>query len=108
MKNNNLKEETVNIGDNVIVDVTELKSQIVNRNIFQIVENYKYNPKDDLNKVDVISPLGRKLLHGKVGDKGEYKVHEYNYHYEIIKILKRTNEKIEIPLSNNKVKSLKK
>ena len=108
MKNNNLKEETVNIGDNVVVDITELKSQIINRNIFQIVENYKYNPKDDLNKVDVISPLGRKLLHSKVGDKGKYKVHEYEYSYEIINIIKRTNEKIEIPFSTNKVKSLKK
>ncbi len=104
----NNKEKIVSIGDNVIVDITESKSKIAKRNIFQIVENYEYNPKDDQNKVDIKSPLGQKLISRRIGDSGDYKVYEYNYHYEIIDIMKKTNEKIEIPITNSKVKTLKK
>ncbi|MBR3161202.1 MAG: GreA/GreB family elongation factor [Bacilli bacterium] len=104
----NQKEEIVNIGDFVIIDITELKSKITTRNCFELVENYKYNPKEKINKIDVISPLGKRVLFGKVGDNGDYKVHEYNYHYEINEIIKMDNEKEKTISNNSKTKTLKK
>lgn len=104
MENNNInQEEIVKLGDSVVVDITELNSKNIKRNIFQIVESYEYNPKDEITKVDIISPLGKKLIFGKIGDNGDYKVHEYKYHYEIIDIIKKRNENF-MP----KTKSLKK
>lgn len=109
-KNNKFKEkeERVEVGDYVIIDLTEIKSNITRQYSYQIVDNYVPDPRDDLNKVTTISPLGSNLILGKVGDTGEYKVHEYQYQYKILKIIKRVNEKISFnynELNNNNKKT---
>ncbi len=91
---NNGQEKRVEIGDIVFLSLTNLQSGKSYDYFYEIVEKYIYNPKDDFNKVEVTSPLGSRLISSKIGDSGEYKVHEYDYHYEIKDILKRTNEKI--------------
>lgn len=93
---NNEQEKRVEIGDIVFLSLTNLQSGKSYDYFYEIVEKYIYNPRDDFNKVEVTSPLGSRLISSKIGDSGEYKVYEYDYHYEIKNILKRTNEKIII------------
>ena len=89
-------EERIEIGDYVKIALTDKGANITNNYFYQIVANYKPDPRNDLNKIDTKSPLGSKLLYGKVGDTGEYRVCGYHYKYEILKIRKPINEKITI------------
>ncbi len=87
------KEEKVEINDYVVIELTEEKSKITREYCYQIIDNYEHGHKDNANKVSSTSPLGIRLIAGKVGDTGKYNVHEYHYQYKILEIIKNKNEK---------------
>ena len=90
--NNKELEEKVEINDYVVIDLTEIKSNVTYRYSYQIVSDNNLEKRDNYNKVSVTSPLGSKLLSGKIGDEGKYNVHEYHYKYNIIDIIKNKEE----------------
>ena len=102
-------EEIVQLNDYVVIELTEEKSNITKTYLYQIIDNYEHGRKDNANKVSSTSPLGIRLIAGKVGDTGKYNVHEYHYQYKIIQIIKNKNMKIEKNnIKKNKPKTRKK
>ena len=95
-------EKIVEINDYVVVDLTEVKSNVTYRYLYQIVDDYDFDIGNKINKVSTISPLGSRIILAKIGDSGKYNVHEYHYKYQIIDILKNNEKEIK------KVKTRKK
>ena len=88
-------EERVQLNDHVVIELTEERSQITKTYCYQIIANYEHGRKDNANKVSSTSPLGIRLISGKVGDTGKYNVHDYHYQYKIIDIIKGNIEQKE-------------
>lgn len=86
-------EERVALNDYVVIELTEERTKITNTYCYQIIANYEHGRKDNANKVSSTSPLGIRLIASKVGDTGNYNVHEYHYEYKIVDIIKN-NEQI--------------
>ncbi|MEE3343109.1 MAG: GreA/GreB family elongation factor [Bacilli bacterium] len=94
MNKENNDEKRVQLNDIVVIELTEERTkQLSNTYRYQIIADYDHSRKDNANKVSSTSPLGIRLISGKVGDTGKYHVHEYHYEYKIVDIIKN-NEQI--------------
>ncbi len=85
-------EERVQLNDIVVIELTEERTKITNTYRYQIIADYDHSRKDNANKVSSTSPLGIRLISGKVGDTGKYHVHEYHYEYKIVDIIKNNEQ----------------
>lgn len=88
-------EERVQLNDIVVIELTEERTKITNTYCYQIIADYDHSRKDNANKVSSTSPLGIRLISSKVGDEGNYNVHEYHYQYKILDIIKGNKEQLE-------------